>query len=627
MPQHVQPTTRTQLTWSPTLLRSALAVADGGNLRMLADLCDWLLADDRVRSVFETRINKLLGIDELTFEEKVPLRSSKRRRGKRGAKKPRSKIVKGLDSQGDADFWALWPESEAYQIHQWARLMGLAPVNLVWPEMPDEDTGRSVPRCTFWSPKWLQYEKRTGQWFTQEGANGSNRVLLDLETPDWAMFMPYGAHRPWALGLWRGIAPWVLLKEYARDDLAQTGENAKRLVVTAQRSNANQRKELADEVKAMGRNGVIALPDGFDLKLLELSAGTAELYAKQIEMANAAIVINVKGQNLTTEVTGGSHAAAKQHGGGEQDQLESDAQGESTFLKEQPLSWYALVNYGDRKAAPYPVRATTPETDRKAEADVINTLADAAGKLAQLGRPLDYDRLEEQFGVPFGDVDEDEEQGPDKQARATILSTVATYARTLSGLGVPVDYSALIEEFDLPIDVARLKELGSGQQLFQYHLSFGAVTKNEVRARLGMKPVDGGDVLLNPTFGGGSADEPTTEGEDEEVESEADEEADGPLGSLMRAAIASGFVDGQVYADAIVDHATTAATADAGVTASALLELVEDMDSIDDARRQLLDFYRGELPPEALSDVAAKVFMMAHLGGHHSARLDAPEAD
>ena len=44
-----QPSMRALRTWTPKSLRSIERIADGGRMVELADLCDQLLADERIR--------------------------------------------------------------------------------------------------------------------------------------------------------------------------------------------------------------------------------------------------------------------------------------------------------------------------------------------------------------------------------------------------------------------------------------------------------------------------------------------------------------------------------------------------------------------------------------------------
>src|SRR5262245_14426452 len=91
----VQPSIRCQTTWTPAQLRAAMSSADSGELRTVGMLCEWILADDRVRKAFETRIGGLLGLD-LDFEDQLPSRKKGKQR-----KRSRNAVVRALEDDGD----------------------------------------------------------------------------------------------------------------------------------------------------------------------------------------------------------------------------------------------------------------------------------------------------------------------------------------------------------------------------------------------------------------------------------------------------------------------------------------------------------------------------------------------
>ena len=96
------------------------------------------------------------------------------------------------------------------------------------------------------------------------------------------------------------------------------------------------------------------------MELLEAEAKTWEMFPKQIETANAELSILLVGQNLTSEVQGGSFAAAKIHQNVRDDLVRFDAEALATTLREQVLSWWAEFNFGDARLAPWPNWDTKP---------------------------------------------------------------------------------------------------------------------------------------------------------------------------------------------------------------------------------------------------------------------------
>jgi len=223
----------------------------------------------------------------------------------------------------------------------------------------------------------------------------------------WGMFTPYGKHRPWAAGRWRGLSRWRLLKSYAIDDWGRHGENASKTVAkdVSGKSTREQRKELAADLSRCTRDAIVALPPGFNMKLLEATANTRDIYLAQIEAADAAGTIGILGQNLTTQVDGGSLAAAKVHAGVSDQRTKFDAESESTLLHGQVLPWYAEINYGDRRQAPWPVRDTEPKADLAAKATVLYTVSQAVERFERVGLSLDREALTAEYGIQFAEPD------------------------------------------------------------------------------------------------------------------------------------------------------------------------------------------------------------------------------
>jgi phage gp29-like protein len=217
----------------------------------------------------------------------------------------------------------------------------------------------------------------------------------------WILHTPYGSHRPWSLGLWRGLAPWVLLKNYARSDWARHSEKSALLVATSDKdviSSVEKRRQLAQDIYDRGRESVCALPAGFKLELVAAEANTYQLYSHQIAMADTAMAIQIRGGNLTTEVQSGSRAAAEaQERLGDEVKRRFDAQSVSTTIHDQSLVPWAEHNFGSGDLAPWPVYPTGPSRDLKQRAQMLEKVALAGRELVGLGFEIDAQAFIEEF--------------------------------------------------------------------------------------------------------------------------------------------------------------------------------------------------------------------------------------
>jgi hypothetical protein len=395
---HQQPSIRSSRTWTPRMLRTVERVSDGGRMEMLGDLCDQLLADERIRKAFETVVGGLLSLD-LTFEAS----GDGRRRGR---------AVKALEA--DEDWYAAFPESELQQFLTMGRLAGVSWGQLRW----TAHLKRIVPVLEPWDLRHFRYDWQQRQWY----------AILDggVETPikagdgQWICYMPYGSYRPWAYGLWRGLAPWWLLKKYAISDWGRTGAVGASYVATP-RENAEietgqkQRKELADDMYSLSQDGgVLVLPNGFELKVVEAMANTSRTYGNQISSANTAIDIAIQGQNLTSEVEGGSRAAATVHAKVETRIIRNVGSTSATCLHDQALIWWASFNFGDASIAPWPIWDTEPPEDTKAEAEGQLAFGSAMKSVQDAGfEVLNAAEIAEKHGLKIKKAEPKEEPVPD----------------------------------------------------------------------------------------------------------------------------------------------------------------------------------------------------------------------
>src|SRR5438445_4021825 len=244
---YLEPSFRAFHEWTPTLLRGAELIADGGTLRTAADLCDAMLADDRLLGVLNKRVHGVLGLP-LTFEPA------------QGRKRP----VKALEA--GEDWWASFTEEELGDVGKWGTLLGVGVGELEW---KDRD-GRVVGELKSWHPRHLRFDWQTRQWILR--IDGGKEIVITPGDGKWVLYTPHGKKRPWAKGLWRSLSRWWLLKQFAILDWAtyseRHGQGVFAATPTGQGSPGREdRKQLAADLKGIGRATTIALPPGYDLKL------------------------------------------------------------------------------------------------------------------------------------------------------------------------------------------------------------------------------------------------------------------------------------------------------------------------------------------------------------------------
>ena len=538
---HTQPSVRVLLTWTPAQIRSAESSADSGHMSHAAELVDSLLADESIGGAVETRTGGLQGLP-LTFEEG------------RGAGTGESELSDPLTE----DWWRSYPETVLKQLAAWGIVLGVAFAEQIWTVNAD---GRFAPTLKFWHPKHFRWDAHTDQWMVNTENEGE--IAIEAGDPRWLVYTPYGADRPWARGLWRGLSRWWMLKSYAISDWGLHGEQASRLVVShniedprARGMTKTQRGDLASDLAGLGKDGVVVLPSNVEMALLEATANTRDIYGAQVEAANEAFVIAVNGQNLTSSVKGGSLAAANVHERVEARRLRSDGEMLSTTVRVQSVVFWTLWNFGASAMAPWPQWATEPPEDTLATSEVMDGVSASLVKFKTAGYEVkDVDEMAQSFGIP---------------EIKKIKGTGGDDAGNAGDDGEPLD------------------------------------------------PDDGDDTGDDAPDGIGSGGDDA--GSDAEARMKVYYEAKLASGELL--AKAQGFLEGQIYADALSeDGAATQAVENVELVdaLSAALD-AEDYDAIGKAVRRA---YGDIAAPATMAAAQERLFIMAQRAGHVAVEQDA----
>lgn len=381
---------RSSTTWTVGLLRAAEQRADRGDLSLMGEAVDTMLGDDRIPGVARSRAQSLLGLT-VYFDAS----GDGRRKGR---------AVRALEA--DEDWWELAPEEELARLLTYGVIAGIAPAVLMY---EDEDgrgkprylNGRLVPRLNVWSPRGLQRTTDDDGW-TMLLAD-SSRVPFVPGDGQWIAYTPYGVRRPWLHGAWRGLARWWLLKQYAIDDWGRYGEKGASTLVTSDKDThvtRELRQDLANSVYELARDGVIVLPAGFDLRLIEATANTTQLYGAQIEAANSAFAVSLLGHANNAEVHGANTGSTA--GETIRHELRAfDGQTLSTCMRQQALVHWAEQNFGSADLAPWPVYPTAPERDAKLGAETLKALGDGIAAVVAVDSGVDVRAILEEYKVPI----------------------------------------------------------------------------------------------------------------------------------------------------------------------------------------------------------------------------------
>lgn len=374
-------------SWEISSIRSAIDAHERGSFSSSAILADYLERNPRIMSALGTRVQGALGLP-FSFES-----STEKRRAKVAARElglPWSKIA---------------PESLLSDLLRWAVLMGVSFAELWWETSPQG----WVPRLRVVHPYWVSWRDFEGRFVCQ-----TERGIVPITPGDgWVVFSS-SSDRPWMRGVVRCLALESEIRTLAVRDWARWSEvhglPIKKALVPANVSK-DEKDDFFDGVSEMGVEGTILLPRGvteeesFDLQLLEATGREFEGFQRLLSEVAGDVSIAILGQNLTTEVSGGSFAAAQVHDRVRQDYLEADTETLSTCLREQVLCSWARFNKGDEELAPFPYwDAATPE-DREKLASTAATLGASIPQwnaaLAPQGMSIDTKALAEKVGLPL----------------------------------------------------------------------------------------------------------------------------------------------------------------------------------------------------------------------------------
>lgn len=377
------PRTRARDIWTPPDIRHVLHRADSGDMTRLAELCEWVLADDRVTSVYSARAGDILGAP-VTFEAT-------------GDGRRRNRAV--ADLEAEEDYYRMFPEPEATD---WLMRGWVAGIS--WAQFVRHDASASrrvVPTLKPWHLRWTRYDTEKRQWYALTGPDGSVEIPMNHGDGTWLAFAPFGMHRPWARGHWRGQAKMVMVKQYGIGDLGLVLEaHGKPAWHAKGAKTVAEREQAAQDLANIGRNPTIATMGEIEVKLIQMDPEGGDLFFSTFEYVNRAIAILGLGGNLATEseknVATGATSQAKK----EARRRASDAETYSTTIREGGLKSWAFWNFGDERLAPWPIHHVEDEEDVNDVATLWKTVSESLSGFETAGYELeDVKDVEDRFGI------------------------------------------------------------------------------------------------------------------------------------------------------------------------------------------------------------------------------------
>lgn len=362
-------------TWTPALVDVATSEHERGEFGFSALFSDAVRRDDRIFTSLDTRILGVLGfpfsLDESDTADTKRLRQASRALARR---------IRGW-------WYRVLPEAKLADALESSILMGFRVGELAWWRADD---GLIYPDLKLHHGQNVRWNTTT-QGLELMQRNGTP-VPITPGDGRWVLFAPAGGDRPWKFGAVRALGIPYLIRQMTRRDWADRSEiegtgirKAKGPLAVG--ANDKRFTDFVSQIRRMGRKTVLALQEGWDFGIEVTDANAAILFEKLIAHSETAITLSILGQNLTTQIEGGSHAAATVHAKVLQSRLESDVAMLSVVCRDQillPWCRYNLPNF-DERTLPWPRWDAQPPEDKAKRAQALLAVSQAITGLRTAG--------------------------------------------------------------------------------------------------------------------------------------------------------------------------------------------------------------------------------------------------
>lgn len=354
-----------------------------------ARLVDLVLRDARLFAVLQTRISGLLG-EKVEFE---PPKDTAR------AKKIAEEIERewpqmfGRSALVEILLWGIMHNSGLAQIVEDAepwRLEVWHPWALTWDE----------PRRAY----YIATKDNSRLWLHPQ-PDGTYR---DDNGGRWLLYTPYGFGNT-RRGLLRSLHRLYLERQWSHRDRARYSEifgQPIRFGIAPASASQDLRDAYANKLSPAGAESVIVGQQGeegnrWDLKLVEASGKSVNLFQEEIEQLDREIATLVLGQSQSTDGQGG---LGTQENAGETvrlDIIRGDRDTLADALHTQVLVPYCDFSYNTGDMAPWPCWDIEPPEDTAKKALEWKTLIDGLVAAKAAGLPVSVRDVLEQFNVPL----------------------------------------------------------------------------------------------------------------------------------------------------------------------------------------------------------------------------------
>jgi phage gp29-like protein len=408
--QQYQPWVTT--SWTVARVLNALDLHESGDFSESAQLAAAFGRDDRISACINTRVRALLSRGSVGFSVE-PSDISKLAR------------VKELACAVQAIHWKACPEHALARILGDGVVLGVSIARIHW-ELDGET----------WRP-WLEpWDMQFARWDDTKGCYvvSAREGFFDVVpgTGEWLVYEPAGKFG-WMAGAVRALGLPFIFRAFDQKDWARFCEKhgSPILAVTEPNEDAKpgQKEAFYKRLRNLGREGVIRLPQdkegkkGFSVDFIEPKDTAWKTFEAWLIRLDVNIAIHLLGQNLSTEVQGGSLAASRTQNLVRHDYMSADGEGLATCLRHyvwMPWGRFNFAWFTDDELAPWPRWNTAPPEDLTARAKQFLDAANALEKLLRAKFPVNLEKFAEIFGLPM--------LTPEERAKLEELAKQATPA-------------------------------------------------------------------------------------------------------------------------------------------------------------------------------------------------------
>lgn len=438
-PEDTRPSTVVVQQWQPIVVTNwtvesvlgALNQHEIGHFQQSALLAQSFGRDDRITPCRGTRVKALVGRNGVGFKLEA---------SKQGDQRRADSVRKEQEEHWDHAH----PEPVLSRVLNDAIDIGVSISRIHW-DRPKKGAYKSqwIPRLepwemqhVYWSEIDLAYvvNTRTGPMVARQG------------TGEWLVYEPAGQFG-WMSGAVRAMALPFLFRAFSQADWARWCEKhgVPILAITEPAEDADvgekDKKAFYKRLRDIGKSGILRLPQdkegrGFGAKMLDAKDTGWQGIRGFLVQLDTSIAIYYLGQNLSTEVKGGSHAAAMAQDKVRLDYLSADAETLSHALRRDVWIPWGRFNHDwwEPEICSYGVWNTQPPDDMGKRAMTFDRVGSGLTKFKIAGTRVDTEKLAETYAIPL--MTEEQIAEAEAKERTKALKDAAHQKKVSEALGI-----------------------------------------------------------------------------------------------------------------------------------------------------------------------------------------------